>query len=335
MSVTETRTSPGNALLLETRELSKVFRARRRGGLVAVQPTSLRLEHGRSLGIVGESGSGKTTLARMICGLTIPTSGQVTFAGTALRPRRAMATLRGRVQMVFQDPYDSLNPRLRVLTSVQEPMLLSGRYSADAARSRAAELLRRVQLDESFGQRYPAQLSGGQLQRVSIARALASQPELIVLDEPTSALDWMTRSEIIDLLNGLRRDLGVSYLFISHDIAAVAAVSDEIAVMYFGSVVESGAAEQVLGAPAHPYTKALLSAVLQPRVGSHDRAPREPATGPQPQGVPGGCAFSPRCPDRLTECASTPQRLLPHHGGRRVACMRVTRDLAKAAEDAS
>jgi oligopeptide/dipeptide ABC transporter ATP-binding protein len=325
MSVTDTRTSPGQAMLLETHELSKVFRAGRRGGgLVAVQPTSLRLEPGRSLGIVGESGSGKTTLARMICGLTIPTSGQVSFAGTPLRPRRAMATLRGRVQMVFQDPYDSLNPRLRVLTSIQEPMLLSGQYSADAARSRAAELLRRVQLDESFGQRFPSQLSGGQLQRVSIARALASQPQLIVLDEPTSALDWMTRGEIIDLLNGLRRDLAVSYLFISHDIGAVAAVSDQIAVMYFGSVVESGATAQVLDAPAHPYTQALLSAVLQPRVGSHARAPREAAAGQQAQAAPGGCAYSSRCPKRVPGCASTAQQLLPHDDGRHVACMRVT-----------
>ena len=293
-----------------------------------MHPTSLRLEQGSSLGIVGESGSGKTTLARMICGLTVPTSGQVSFAGTPLRPRRAMATLRGRVRMVFQDPYDSLNPRFRVLTSIQEPMLLSGQYSHDAARDRAEDLLRRVQLDGSFGQRFPGQLSGGQLQRVSIARALASHPQLIVLDEPTSALGLdMTRGEIIDLLNELRRDLEVSYLIISHDIDAVAAVSDKIAVMYFGSMVESGATAQVLDAPAHPYTQALLSAVLQPRVGSRAPASREPVPGPQTPVGAGGCSFSPRCPKRLPECASTAQRLLPDHDGRSVACMRVAGDL--------
>ncbi|WP_328914205.1 MULTISPECIES: ABC transporter ATP-binding protein [unclassified Streptomyces] len=325
MSAIDTRTGPERTALLETRELSKVFHARRRGGgSVAVHPTTLRLEQGRCLGIVGESGSGKTTLARMICGLTVPTSGQVDFAGTPVRPRHAAATLRGRVQMVFQDPYDSLNPRLRVLTSIQEPMLLSGRYTADAARDRAGQLLRRVQLDESFGHRFPGQLSGGQLQRVSIARALASGPQLIVLDEPTSALDWMTRGEIIDLLNELRRDLDVSYLFISHDIGAVAAVSDEIAVMYFGSVVESGPAEQVLRAPAHPYTRTLLSAVLQPRVGSRVRAEAQPPPHPRSEAASGGCAFVPRCPDSVAECADTPQRLLPHDDARSVACMRVT-----------
>ena len=254
--------------------MSKAFHARRRGGgVVAVHPTSLRLEPGRCLGIVGESGSGKTTLARMICGLTVPTSGHVSFAGTTVRPRRAMATLRGRVQMVFQDPYDALNPRMRVLTSVLEPMLLSGRHTADAARERASELLRLVQLDESFGSRYPGQLSGGQLQRVSIARALASDPQLIVLDEPTSALDWMTRGQIIDLLNGLRRDLRVSYLFISHDIGAVAAVSDEIAVMYYGSVVR--------GRPGRGRAqRACPPLYAGPAVGRPAAARRQPCPGP-------------------------------------------------------
>jgi oligopeptide/dipeptide ABC transporter ATP-binding protein len=212
-------------------------------------------------------------------------------------------------------------------------MLLSGQYTHDAARDRAEELLRHVQLDGSFGQRFPGQLSGGQLQRVSIARALASHPQLIVLDEPTSALDWMTRGEIIDLLNELRRDLEMSYLIISHDIDAVAAVSDKIAVMYFGSIVESGATAQVLNAPAHPYTQALLSAVLQPRVGSRAPAKREPVPGPQTPIGAGGCSFSPRCPKRLPECASTAQGLLPYDDGRSVACMRVAGDLGGSADE--
>jgi oligopeptide/dipeptide ABC transporter ATP-binding protein len=306
---------------LIVQDVTKVFgHDRRGGGIRAVMPTSLRLSARQSLGIVGESGSGKTTLARMICGLTEPTAGSVTFDGFDVHARRDRRALRGRIQMVLQDPYDSLNPRMRVGTSIQEPMLLSGCFTKVEMATRTVEMLDRVQLGRDFVDRYPGQLSGGQLQRVSIARALASKPELVVLDEPTSALDWMTRSEIINLLNTLRADLELTYLFISHDIDAVAAVTDEIAVMYFGSIVEYGPAAQVMKTPSHPYTEALMASVLEPRVGSHRRqsAPTVPD-----ERVPhlGGCVYYDRCSHRIPNCGVTEQCLKPNGYGRRVACM--------------
>ncbi|HVU91534.1 MAG TPA: ATP-binding cassette domain-containing protein, partial [Jatrophihabitans sp.] len=259
-----------------TEQLTKVFRQRgRREDVTAVGPTNLVLKRGRSLGVVGESGSGKTTLGRLICGLTRPTSGTVTFDGVDVHRRSRSQPLGGRIQMVFQDPYDALNPRLQIGTSVAEPITLAGREegrSRGAVADRVVGMLERVQLNASFATRYPAQLSGGQLQRVSIARALASRPQLIVLDEPTSALDWMTRSEIVELLNTLRGELGLTYLFISHDIAAVRAVADDIAVMYHGETLESGPTEQILSDPRNDYTQRLLASVLEPRVGQ----PRQP-----------------------------------------------------------
>jgi ABC-type glutathione transport system ATPase component len=255
------------------RDVTKVFRPRGRAQAVtAVLPTSVRLDPRQSLGVVGESGSGKTTLARMICGLTKPTAGTVTFGGLDVHARDNWYSLRGRIQMVFQDPYDSLNPRMRIDASIQEPMVLSGGFTQTQMAERTLKILDCVQLSPEFARRYPDQLSGGQLQRVGIARALASKPELVVLDEPTSALDWMTRSEIIKLLNTLRKELDLTYLVISHDIDAVAAITDEIAVMHFGSVVEYGASDQIISAPAHPYTRRLMSSVLEPRVGPHSRA---------------------------------------------------------------
>ena len=258
--------------VLDVRNVTKVFRLHGRpGGVCAVQPTSFELRRGESLGIVGESGSGKTTLARMICNLTEPTAGVVTFDGLDVHARRNWRSLRGRIQMVLQDPYDSLDPRMRIAASIQEPMLLSGRFTRAQSQERTIEMLERVQLSRDFADRYPEQLSGGQLQRVGIARALASDPELVILDEPTSSLDWMTRSEIIKLLDKLRTDLNLSYLVISHDISAVAAIADKIAVMYLGAIVEYGEAAQVVREPSHPYTQALMGSVLLPRVGSRKR----------------------------------------------------------------
>ena len=300
---------------LVVRDATKLF-----GNVRAVRPTSLELYATQSLGIVGESGSGKTTLARMVCGLTAPTAGSVTFDGLDVHARRNQRALRGRIQMVLQDPYDSLNPRMTIGASIREPMLLSDCFTKSEMQTRMVEMLHRVQLSAEFANRYPEQLSGGQLQRVSIARALASKPQLVVLDEPTSALDWMTRSEIIKLLNTLRADLNLTYLVISHDIDAVTAIADEIAVMYFGSIVEYGPAKRIETQPAHPYTEALMASVLEPRVGGHRR--RKTRAAPDER-LPhhGGCAYYDRCTRRLPDCAVTEQALSPQGDERRVACM--------------
>jgi len=323
---------PGSAddRVLVVRDVTKVFRQRGQpNGVHAVLPTSFELRRGQCLGIVGESGSGKTTLARMICGLTEPTAGAVTFDGLDVQDRRNWRSLRGRIQMVLQDPYDSLDPRMRVAASIREPMLLSGRFTQAQAEKRTVEMLERVQLSRDFVDRYPEQLSGGQLQRVGIARALASGPELVILDEPTSALDWMTRSEIIKLLDKLRTDLSLSYLVISHDISAVAAIADEIAVMYFGAVVEYGRAAQVVHEPKHPYTQALMAAVLEPRVGGRRRAAMRSALDERVAHA-GGCAYYARCGQRLPECAVTEQTIDQIEGGGRVACMVTRRSHARS-----
>ena len=307
---------------LVVRDVTKEFRVRLHGrpAVRAVLPTSIELGRGQSLGIVGESGSGKTTLARMICGLTEPTSGSVRLDGLDVHARRNWRSLRGRIQMVLQDPYDSLDPRMRIAASIQEPMLLSGRFTQTQAQERTKEMLERVQLGRDIADRYPEQLSGGQLQRVGIARALASGPELVVLDEPTSALDWMTRSEIIKLLGKLRTDLNVSYLVISHDISAVAAIADEIAVMYFGAVVEYGQAAQVVRKPTHPYTQALMASVLEPRVGGHKRRTSRCVLDERVAHET-GCAYYARCGQRIPECATTEQTIDATGGEARVACM--------------
>jgi len=313
--------APTSQRSLVVRDATKVFHQRGgHGDVQALMPVSLRLKPRQSLGIVGESGSGKTTLARVICGLTEPTSGSVTFDGLDVHARRNWRQLRGRIQMVLQDPYDSLNPRMRIGASIQEPMVLSGCFTKAEMAARTVEMLHRVQLSADFADRFPEQLSGGQLQRVGIARALASRPELVVLDEPTSALDWMTRSEIVKLLDALRADLGLTYLVISHDISAVAAIADEIAVMYFGAVVEYGPARKIVDHPSHPYTRALMAAVLEPHVGGRRRA--QELIAPDDRGAHlGGCAYFNRCASRHPECATTEQTLDPMAGGGSAACM--------------
>jgi oligopeptide/dipeptide ABC transporter ATP-binding protein len=316
---------------LVVRGLAKTFHLKGRGAVPAVLPTSLELRPKQSLGIVGESGSGKTTLARMICGLTLPTSGTVTFDGEPVDHRRKRPQRRGRIQMVFQDPYDSLNPRMLIEDAVKEPMLLAGRFDPREMSERAITMLERVQISREFLRRYPSQLSGGQLQRVCIARALSSNPELVVLDEPTSALDWMTRSEVLTLLNRLREDLDLTYLVISHDVSAISAVSDEVAVMYFGSVVERGPTREVVEHPVHPYTKMLMSSVLEPRFGASRERPKR--AGPSDGTVHGGgCTFLGRCSHREAACSHTPQELRSVGYGREVACMRADGQGAIATE---
>jgi oligopeptide transport system ATP-binding protein len=259
--------------LLEVTDLVKHFPARR-GLLInreadqvrAVDGISFRLAQGETLGLVGESGSGKSTACRTVLQLLKPTSGSVRFEGREIAglPRRQMRPLRPQMQMIFQDPYASLNPRKRVGQIVSDPLRLQGRSSGTELRRRVQELLERVGLSPEHYDRYPHEFSGGQRQRIGIARALALQPKLIIADEPVSALDVSIRSQIINLLDDLQDEFGLTYLFIAHEIGVVRHVSDRIAVMHHGKIVEQGPADRVCERPSDPYTKTLLAAVPVP-----------------------------------------------------------------------
>ena len=251
---------------------------RHRGGLApALRNVSLSVSRGRTLGLVGESGSGKSTLGRCILALTKPDSGAIIFEGTDVLAlnRRGLSEFRRRVQPVFQDPYSSLDPRWPVGRSVRESLDSFGIGSPSSRDTRMLELFDRVGLDPSFSTRLPAELSGGQRQRVGIAAALASEPQLIIADEPVSALDVSVQAQILNLFMDLQNDLGVGCLFITHDLSVVEHVSDEIAVLYRGEVVELGQTEQIMGSPVHDYTRSLLSAVPRhPPLASHPPYPR-------------------------------------------------------------
>ncbi len=319
---------PDRPLLLEGADLVKVFEHRGSAAhrVVAIDHVSLSLAAGESVGIVGETGSGKTTLARLLARLTEPTSGVVRFRGADVirAPAASMRSFRERLQVVFQDPYDALDPRQVVRSAIEEPLRQHTRLSRVGRLTRVRELLDLVRLSTTILDRYPHQLSGGQLQRIGIARAVATRPEVLILDEPTSALDWLVRSEIVELLNALRRELGLSYLLITHDMSIVQALSERVVVMYLGRVIEDGPVGTILACPLHPYTRALISAVLVPRVGSHRPRLKLIGEGSTESLRSGGCPLYPRCPVRIDACATTPQRLLAVVEGHEVACMRVT-----------
>jgi len=314
--------------LLEIRDLSKHYAvpggAFRRRVLHAVEQVSLRVQPGETVGVVGESGSGKSTLGRCVLRLEEPSAGSVIFRGielTKLTPHR-LRPLRRHLQMVFQDPSDSLNPRMTAGQAVLEPILLHGLAAGLKAWERVAERFRVVGLSEAHLNRYPHQLSGGQQQRVAIARAMAVDPAFVVLDEPTSALDVSVQAQLLNLLRELQRRLGLSFLFISHDLAVVSYMSSRLAVMYLGRIVEEGPTRQVFGDPRHPYTRMLLSAVPVnvPWEARERITPRgEP---PSPLSVPPGCPFAARCPWAVDRCRVEPQALQPIGDERTVACWR-------------
>ena len=327
-----------NEMLLQVRSLKKHFPVgggllrRHRAVIKAVDGVDLALERGETLGLVGESGCGKTTAGRAILRLIDPTAGTATFhtaleEGEERKPHAVFSMkkgdlrrLRRQMQIVFQDPYGSLNPRMTVGSLLREPLTVHGLSTREEAGDRVADLLETVGLNPAHARRYPHEFSGGQRQRIGIARALAVRPELIIADEPVSALDVSIQAQIINLLKVLQDRFRLSYLFISHDLRVVRHISDRVAVMYLGKVVETATRDQLYATPLHPYTTALLSAVPLP----------DPTLGrdriilkgdvPNPANLPPGCPFHPRCPLAEARCKTEVPVLEDKGGGHRAAC---------------
>jgi oligopeptide transport system ATP-binding protein len=316
--------------LLEVRDLSTWFPLRspllRRtiGHVRAVDGVDLTLEAGRTLGLVGESGCGKSTLGRTIARLVEPTAGTIRIDGTEVthaRGRQLMA-LRRRVQVVFQDPYASLNPRIRVGDAVGEALDIHRQVrSRGERRDRVVALLEKVGLGAEAMARYPHEFSGGQRQRIGIARALVLNPELLVADEPVSALDVSVQAQVINLMQDLQRDLGLGYLFIAHDLSVVRHISDDVAIMYLGRIVERGPKRKLFASPLHPYTRGLLASVPTPDPARRRGAKAALAGGlPSPLDPPSGCAFHPRCPHADAHCRQERPELRSFAVGQMVAC---------------
>ncbi|MBD3677444.1 MAG: dipeptide ABC transporter ATP-binding protein [Rhodobacteraceae bacterium] len=297
----------------------------------AVNGVSFDIKRGEILGLIGESGCGKSTLGRSILRLQEPTAGRVTFDGqdvTALSPSE-MKAMRRRMQIIFQDPYASLNPRRTVAEIVGLPLQLHGlAKTASEARDLVAEIVAKVGLKTAHMDRYPHQFSGGQRQRIGIARALVSHPEFIVCDEPVSALDVSIQAQIIQLLMDLRREMGLTYLFISHDISVIGYLSDRVAVMYLGEIVELGTVDAVLSNPRHPYTQSLMSAV--PEVDNPGQRQRVRLTGdlPSPLSPPSGCKFHPRCPLATDVCRTSVPKPESVGANHTAACHRLAENLS-------
>lgn len=311
------------APLLVAKDVSVRFSLRGGKVLRAVDSVSLSLGRGEVLGLVGESGCGKSTFARAILNL-VPASGSIRLGPQEMiglgEPQ--LRPLRRKMQMVFQDPFSSLNPRMTVEAALREPLEVHALRPKDEISTRVEELLDLVGLPKAALRKYPHEFSGGQRQRIVIARALAMEPELLVADEPVSALDVSIQAQIINLLQDLVQRLGLSLLFIAHDLSVVRHISDRVAVMYLGRIVECGPAEQVISAPLHPYTQMLVAAVPRPEPGRRAENSVQPTKGtelPSPIDRPSGCAFHPRCPHARPECESRTPELRPMVG-QEMAC---------------
>jgi oligopeptide/dipeptide ABC transporter ATP-binding protein len=297
------------------------------GAVRAVDGVSFSIRERETLGLVGESGSGKSTTGRTLLRLERATDGRVLFDGTDLTALGAAELRRARrdMQMIFQDPYASLDPRMKVGGAVREPLDVHGIGAAGERRARVTELLERVGLEADFARRYPHELSGGQRQRVGIARALATGPRFVVADEPISALDVSIQAQIVNLLSELKEDLGLTYLFIAHDLAMVRYISDRVAVMYLGRLVEVGGRDDVFDRPLHPYTRALISAIPTPDPDAEAARKTPPLQGdvPDPAAPPSGCRFHTRCPFATDLCTREEPELrepAPTDPAHHVAC---------------
>ena len=288
----------------------------------AVDGVSFSIERGKTLALVGESGCGKSTVARLLVGLYQPTRGDVRFDGQptdAAQNAAGVRALRRRMQMIFQDPYASLNPRWKVLDIVSEPLREHGLVpGAEALRAKVGELLLQVGLAAADCEKFPHQFSGGQRQRISIARALATQPEFLVCDEPTSALDVSVQAQVLNIMKGLQRQQGLTYLFVSHNLAVVRHVADQVGVMYLGRLVELSDKAELFGHPRHPYTRMLLDAIPDIHMSGRSRTPVQGEV-PNPLNPPTGCAFHPRCPHANARCSQERPALTVFQGVQ-VAC---------------
>ena len=316
--------------LLEVRDLVKHFPIREgvftrvTGAVRAVDGISFALARGETLGLVGESGCGKSTAGRTILRLLDPTSGQIFFDGRDITglSRKQLRPFRKNFQIVFQDPYSSLNPRLTVEELIAEPMVING-VDPQEAEHRVTDLMGRVGLDASRRHQYPKEFSGGQRQRIGVARALSLNPQVLILDEPVSALDVSIQAQVVNLLRDLQDDLGLSYVFIAHDLAVVRNISHRVAVMYLGKIMEIGTRQEIYSRPSHPYTQGLLSSVPIADPSLRSKRQRVAVKGdiPNPAAPPSGCRFRTRCFKAQPECAESEPPLIPFgDGGRSAAC---------------
>lgn len=323
----EARRMAGNEVLLEINNLKTYFSTRgskigKKTYLKAVDDVSLTIYKGETLGIVGESGSGKSTLGRTILQLVKPTDGSITFESTHLESLsgQTLRSYMNQMQMVFQDPFGSLNPRMKIGKIIEEPIKLQMNLSRDERKNRVKELIQKVGLSEEALNKYPHEFSGGQRQRIGIARALSINPKFIIADEPVSALDVSIQSQVLNLMMDLQDEFNLTYLFISHDLSVVKHISDRVAVMYLGRIVEIATKDSLYANPLHPYTKALLSAI--PVVNFDEKREEISISGelPSPTNPPVGCAFHTRCPFAMEKCKNERPQLKEINDNQQVAC---------------
>lgn len=293
----------------------------------ALDGISFRLERGKTLAIVGESGCGKSTLGRLLTMIEEPTEGELYYNGHNFleKDKATKALRRKKIQIVFQNPYASLNPRKKIGSILEEPLIINSKLSAKECKEKVLLMMAKVGLRPEFYDRYPHMFSGGQRQRIAIARGLMLEPDIVVADEPVSALDVSVRAQVLNLMMDLQSELGLSYVFISHDLSVVEHIADEVMVMYLGRCVEQGSSEQIFANPQHPYTQALLSAT--PRLSPHLRRQRIKLTGelPSPINPPQGCAFNPRCWKATEKCREAQPKLEQYPDGKLIACFHVDR----------